>query len=336
VAGVLYVGDLHLGSYTSDVFSLLRLLDSVRSRGLKCSEVIATGDFIDGMDKYETQSYKQFPESLAVQRELLKWFVELVVNELDPERVVFVLGNHDRDFRGGFIDAELMERAYPVKFVSRYVDSNDMLVLHELDRNGSFSGWTPQKVAGAMALIRREEQRSGRRIRGLIVGHYHRDLTMKMVSGLKLITLPAFMRSDRSNSWDALYDPALLYMEGSTMLIIAPEHPVEIEEVKRFVSTLIAEIMKGPERRRRLASIDAALSLAPREDIDPPESSDVLRIVAYGKTRIVRRDLLERIVDMARKGMRKSEIARALGVSRSCVRDVIRWAMDSGLLPTQP
>lgn len=239
----LFVGDLHLGNIYASIKDFLELLEQVKKENNDIEEVVFVGDFIDGMDKYQTQAYKQPAESFAVQREGLKWLIELVNNEIGPKKLVFVWGNHEKDFRGGFLDSELYQRAYNnVWFYDKYIDNNKLLVIHRVAKSiyvNALSGWSPSSVYKAIESIHVLEKELETEIRGVVMGHVHKVLDVLGVSNKLLILLPSFLKTGYEVGEDYIYQPALVLVNGSSIKLYTKPFS-KIQDVISFNERLYA------------------------------------------------------------------------------------------------
>ncbi len=211
------IGDLHLGNVNSDILSFLHLLRKIKYLKDMIKEIVLAGDFVDGLDKYSTQSYKQYPQTLEVQRNLLKWLIELLMNEFPSAKVVLVIGNHEADFKGLLFDKDDLEDKYDRLEVKReYIDGNKMLFIHQLGKGarfGSQSGWTPATVARALAEITSVEHRTRMHLSGLVTAHVHKTLDILQVNGYNLILLPAFLKTGYETAEDKMYQPAIVLID---------------------------------------------------------------------------------------------------------------------------
>ena len=211
------IGDLHLGNVNADILSFLHLLRKIKYFKDMIKEIVLVGDFLDGLDKYSTQQYKQYPQTLEVQRNLLKWLIELLLNEFPSAKLILVLGNHEADFKGVLFDKEMLEDKYDRLEVKReHIDGNKMLFIHQLGRGtrfGSQSGWTPSTVARALAEITSLEHRTRMHLSGLVTAHVHKTLDILQVNGYNLILLPSFLKTGYETAEDKMYQPAIVLID---------------------------------------------------------------------------------------------------------------------------
>jgi len=234
----LYVGDLHFGNIYASLIDFLELLDrALTDNRDSWIEIIFTGDMLDGLNKYNTQAYKQGAETLDVQKEFVKWIIEHIQeNYKNVKRIVFVLGNHEKDFRGTILDGELIEKVYKnVVVTDRYIDSNNMLVLHMLARRsliGSTSGFTPSTVDKAKSIIIHYSN-NGKPIKGLVTAHVHKILDILYQSGITLILLPSFLKTGYDVGEDYLYNPCLVLLDNDSIKVYRKEF-YSIDIIKNF------------------------------------------------------------------------------------------------------
>lgn len=325
MGGTLYIGDLHGGNSYAAIKDFLLLLRKAKESGLKPSEIVVLGDFIDGIDKYPTQPYKQPVEVLSIEREFTKWLIEVLKNEFNPKRIVFVIGNHDQDFRGSPIDPELLTMAYGnVVFAREYIDENKMLCIHQIGRStriGGQAGWTPSAVDKAKSLVLDKVLREHKEIRGIVTAHCHKMLDILNSTGLWLILLPSFLKTGKETSEDIMYQPALLFMEGDKIEIISKRFS-PLEEVTRFNDLLYAWLRND---RKRINTLDRALAIEkPEQKEEKADGSKATSIlVTYSKKKYwVTPEQFEEIRRMLEKGYSPIQIARLLKINKDCVYGV--------------
>jgi len=330
---VVYVGDLHLGNYYADILSFLQLLHEIKKREKKVDEIVFLGDFLDGLDKYSTQNYKQFPETLNMQREALKWLVELIEMEFQA-KIVFILGNHESDFRGSLIDVELFEYRYRnVKFVREYVDENGFYCLHMISprlRGSAQVFWTPEMLNRAKSILMSKEQGGGRKLSGIITAHVHKGLSLVQQSSKLFILLPSFLRSPYETAENAMYDPSILLINENEIHIYSKSFN-ELNTVKDFNARLLSLIQ---EDRKKALDLELLLRNTSSEPGNCDEWSclrplkgglpEVVEVEYCGRKFRVDRELYEKIVrcyDATRSG---EKVARELGINRNLTYGVIK------------
>jgi len=314
---VLYVGDLHLGNIYSDVKSFFELMERVKTKHRDIHEIIFTGDVVDGLDKYETQKYKQYPETLEVQYKLLKLLLYYLEHEFPETRVVLVLGNHDKYFHGLLFDKELIESRFSnVRIVEKYIDSNSFLCIHELGgKTGGDVGWTPTMLQRAKTLLLAE----GTKLKGLVTAHIHKSLSIVKHGGQMFIVLPAFLMHEREIARNVTFNPSVVLVDandGSETVEIYEKEFNDIDEVKEANDRLVTCVRR--DYTKCLGIIDDLLSAK-------LDSEDII-CVRYGqRKRCFGQDLLDKVRKLLKEGLSKEEISRVLGVSKPTVYAMLKY-----------
>jgi UDP-2,3-diacylglucosamine pyrophosphatase LpxH len=258
VGKALYIGDLHLGNIYSDILGFIELLEKAKQD--KYEEVILEGDVVDGLDKYNTQKYKQMPDTLITQQELLKWLIEFIQNNIDTQKIVFVIGNHEKDSRGSIIDFEMLQKVYGITIARHYYDCNNMINIHQLAKSarvGSQSGWTPSLVDKAKTMLVYYTRIYGD-VRGIVTAHVHKIFAYIQNMDWTFILLPAFLKSGRDTAEDLMFPNTIISMDKDTVIKYSGV-PHLSEEVEKFTMLFYTKVMIN---RKQLLTFQSIYELA--------------------------------------------------------------------------
>lgn len=266
----LYMSDIHLGNAYADTLTMIELLE--RAKLAECpdgrciKEIVLNGDVLDGIEKYRTQSYKQYPQTLSLQRQMLKWLIELLSHEFPEAKIVLVLGNHEQDFRGVIFDPEDLQKIYQqVKVVEYYRSGLGMLHVHQLGRSvrfGGSAGWTPNSVMHALSSIAGYRESKGRYVAGLVTGHVHKNLAILLARRFYLILLPSFLRPPMSAPTGDMYYPAIVVAErnqDSFKFGVYSKEFNELDAIMQFNTRLVSQIQAD---HKKITSLDKVKRLA--------------------------------------------------------------------------
>jgi len=318
---VLYVGDLHLGNIYSDVKSFFELMERVKTKHRDIHEIIFTGDVVDGLEKYETQKYKQYPETLEVQYNLLKLLLYYLEQEFPNAKVVLVLGNHDRYFYGTLFDKELIESRFRnVKIADKYIDSNRILCIHQLGgRVGGEIGWSPTMLQRAKTVLLAE----GKELKGLVTAHIHKGLSFLKHGKQIFVILPAFLMDEKEIARNIAYNPSVLLMDleaDSERIEIFEKDFNDINEVKEANDKIVTCVRR--DYKKCLDIIDDFVK--GRKEKSSNDSKYIC--TTYSTKRICfTHDLMEKVLELYNQGLGKREIARILGITKDSVYAILRY-----------
>jgi len=261
--GSLVIGDLHLGNYYSDILKFLQLLDRARNYSYRINEIILLGDVVDGIDKYQSQSYKHYPETLSLQRNYTRWLIELLHNEFSNAEIVLTLGNHEKDFRGIILDEEAIQTSYTfLKIREKYVDTNRFLYIHQLNaRMAAIAGWSTLSISLALAEISSIENTIKERLAGIVTAHVHRGLSYIVCGGYHLIIMTSFLKDHRTTAKEAMFNPAIIIVErwGDKVSIDIFSDSFNDNKLISKFNDILSAIIRS--EYRKITSIDKTLKL---------------------------------------------------------------------------
>ena len=257
----LVYADLHLGNSYSDILSFLELLSKVKESRKFIQEIILLGDILDGIEKYETQKEKQYPESLTLQRKMLRWLIELLHNEFEESSIIYVVGNHEKDFKGIIFDENIITKEYPfVKITKEYIDMNRILYLHSLGstRFGGLSGWTPSSIMKALTILATKQNKIWGGLQGICIGHVHKVLDIVSIGGVKFILLPSFLKEAKETGDQFYRTPAIIYIfsfEDETKISVFEKPFNSTETIISFNDILVSVIRQNYRKITRLEKV---------------------------------------------------------------------------------
>jgi len=316
-----YVGDLHLGNVYSDIKSFFELMEKVKAKHKDIHEIIFTGDVVDGLEKYETQKYKQYPETLEVQYNLLKLLLYYLEQEFPNTKVVLVLGNHDRYFYGVLFDKELLESRFKnVKIVDKYVDGNKVLNIHQLGgRVGGEVGWSPTMLQRAKTMLLAE----GKELKGLVTAHIHKGLSILKHGKQIFVTLPAFLMDEKEIARNVAFNPTILALEvedGSERVEIYEKDFNDLVDVKAFNDELISCIRKDYKK-----CLDIIMEKETATEAEHNKDNKEI-CIRYGKSRrCVDEEAIDKVRELLEKGYSIERISKELNISKPKVYAIIEY-----------
>jgi len=318
---IVYIGDLHLGNIYSDTKSFFELLEKIKQKKGKIDEIVLLGDVIDGLDKYSTQDYKQYPETMNIQYNMLKFLLYYLKKEFQKSKIVIVLGNHERYFIGTLFDKELIENKFKnVKIVDKYIDSNKMLNIHQLTKSsGGVTGWSPSLVNAAKSVLVSENKK----LRGVVTAHIHKNFSIVEQNQQLFVVLPAFLMSERELAQNVLCNPSLLLMKVANekyKVEIYRKNFNDIEEVKNFNDRLVTCIRKDYKKCVELVKNEI--------NGEPLKIINKNKKICYKystKTRCFTKSQVKKVEKLAKQNLTREEIAKKTGISLVKVYAILNY-----------